>query len=88
MAQSILNSREDLLALEDDELRAALVLLKGSTMHQRRTNDPPLGVGGLMPGSDAQQEPAVFETVEDYSAVEALGFTSEEFEALYASKLG
>lgn len=83
MSQStIVNSREDLMALEGEAYRSALKLLKGACMHLVDTN-PPVEGADLMPAPP--QASPVFEERASYEAIERLGFTPSEFEALYAA---
>lgn len=70
----IINTKEDLLALEGADRAEVFALLHGATRHQVRTNEAA--------GEDA--EPVFGETI-SYEAVERLGLTSDEFEALYAA---
>lgn len=68
---TIVNTKEDLLALEGTERTEALQLLQGTTRRQVRTNE----------GAGDDAEPT-FGEVTNYEAVERLGLTGEEFEAL------
>lgn len=72
---TIVNTKEDLLALEGAERAEVLALLQGATRRQVRTNEE----------ADDDVEPTFGEVV-SYEAVERLGLTGEEFEALLAQQ--
>ena len=72
---SIINSREDFLALPQEQRAEALEQLKGSTRRLQRMNE----------GAGDDAEP-IFAEVVSYEAIERLGFTPSEFDELYAAR--